>query len=170
MLSSPVLTKMPESMMVARFQDCDPFGHLNNARYLDYFLNAREEHLAQHYNFHIYDHTKQTNEGWVVTNTQISYLRPVGVMEEVLVRTCLLQFTDTTITIEGVMLDPKMLKLKSLCWMQFTYVSLATGRSITHPKTLLTLFKDVIIGEEVITGGFPARVESLRKSTALKTG
>jgi YbgC/YbaW family acyl-CoA thioester hydrolase len=169
MLSSLSRTRVPESTLVARFQDCDPFGHLNNARYLDYFLNAREEHLAQHYDFHIYEHTKQTNEGWVVTNTQISYLRPVGVMEEVLVRTCLLQFTDTTITIEGVMLDPKTLKLKSLCWMQFTYVSLATGRAITHPETLLALFKDVIIEEEVVTAGFPARVESLRKSTTLKT-
>lgn len=38
-----------ESIAVARFQDCDPFSHLNNARYIDYFLNAREDQLALFY-------------------------------------------------------------------------------------------------------------------------
>ncbi len=33
--------KEPETQIVIRFQDCDPFGHLNNARYIDYFVNAR---------------------------------------------------------------------------------------------------------------------------------
>ena len=163
MLSSLSLTKVPESTLVARFQDCDPFGHLNNARYIDYFLNAREEHLAAHYGLHLYEHTKQTNEGWVVTNTQISYLRPVGVMEEVLIRTCLVQFSDTNLTVEGVMLDPKTFKLKSVCWMQFTYVSLATGRTIKHPDDLIAVFSNVII-EDVFAAGFPARVEVLRKT------
>ena len=32
--------------MTVRFQDCDPFGHLNNARYIDYFLNARQDQIA----------------------------------------------------------------------------------------------------------------------------
>ncbi|MBX3082589.1 MAG: acyl-CoA thioesterase [Anaerolineae bacterium] len=168
MLSSPPLTKVPESTLVARFQDCDPFGHLNNARYIDYFLNAREEHLAAHYGLHLYEHTKQTSEGWVVTNTQISYLRPVGVMEEVLIRTCLLQFSDTSLTVEGVMLDPKTFKVKSVCWMQFTYVSLATGRTIKHPDDLISIFTNVVI-EDVFATGFPVRVEALRKTTSVKT-
>lgn len=28
-----------------RFIDCDPIGHLNNSKYLDYMLNAREDHV-----------------------------------------------------------------------------------------------------------------------------
>ena len=32
---------------MTRFSDCDPFGHLNNARYIDYFINAREDHLRR---------------------------------------------------------------------------------------------------------------------------
>jgi acyl-CoA thioester hydrolase len=169
MLASPSLVKVPESTMTARFPDCDPLGHLNNARYIDYFLNAREEHLADHYGLHLYQRTKQTNETWVVTNTQISYLRPVGVMEEVLIRTCLLQFTDSTLTVEGVMLDPNSHKLKSLCWMQFTYISLATARTIKHPDDLMALFGDVVMDADIIAAGFPSRVESLRKSVTLKT-
>ncbi len=26
-----------------RFQDCDPFNHLNNAAYINYLINARED-------------------------------------------------------------------------------------------------------------------------------
>jgi acyl-CoA thioesterase FadM len=39
----------PKSFYTIRFGDCDLFGHLNNARYLDYFINAREEHLKERY-------------------------------------------------------------------------------------------------------------------------
>ena len=30
--------KTPESTRIVRFQDCDPYGHLNNAKYIDYLL------------------------------------------------------------------------------------------------------------------------------------
>jgi acyl-CoA thioester hydrolase len=36
MINAPILSKELESTAVIRFQDCDPFGHLNNARYIDY--------------------------------------------------------------------------------------------------------------------------------------
>ena len=39
MTTEQTLPKELESEVVARFQDCDPFGHLNNARYMDYFIN-----------------------------------------------------------------------------------------------------------------------------------
>ena len=35
------LEKNPESKVVVRFPDCDPFNHLHNSRYIDYYLNAR---------------------------------------------------------------------------------------------------------------------------------
>ena len=34
-----------------RFADCDPMGHLYNARYLDYFMHAREDQLRENYDF-----------------------------------------------------------------------------------------------------------------------
>lgn len=33
--------KETETKAVIRFQDCDPLQHLNNAKYFDYFFNAR---------------------------------------------------------------------------------------------------------------------------------
>ncbi|MEM9981458.1 MAG: acyl-CoA thioesterase, partial [Bacteroidota bacterium] len=29
------------SKAIVRFQDCDPLRHLNNAKYFDYYFNAR---------------------------------------------------------------------------------------------------------------------------------
>lgn len=65
------------SKVIIRFQDCDPFGHLDSARYIDYFINAREDHLAQYYDFDIYKRQKELNEDWVVTKHQIAYISPV---------------------------------------------------------------------------------------------
>ncbi|WP_192348725.1 hypothetical protein [Algoriphagus sp. Y33] len=41
LISTFPVEKIPESNSVIRFQDYDPFNHLNNARYIDYFINAR---------------------------------------------------------------------------------------------------------------------------------
>lgn len=162
---SPTHVILPESVVIARFSDCDPFGHLNNARYIDYFLNVREDHLAQHYDLHLYAHTQQHQAGWVVTHTEISYLRPVKVVEEVVIRTCLVNFSDSLLTVEGAFLDKDSRKLKALCWMQFTYVDLQTGRTTEHTDDLKRLFSSVQIAPEVFEGGFLMRVEGLRKNT-----
>ena len=47
-------SKFWESKVLIRFSDCDPFNHLNNARYIDYFINAREDQLLANINFNIY--------------------------------------------------------------------------------------------------------------------
>ena len=44
------MEKVLKSTYTIRFSDCDMFAHLNNARYIDYFLNAREDHLRTYYN------------------------------------------------------------------------------------------------------------------------
>ena len=55
---SDTLPQELESTTHIRFQDCDPFGHLNNAQYLDYFMNAREDHLLANYAFDIFAWTE----------------------------------------------------------------------------------------------------------------
>ena len=44
------MTKILESKIRVRFQDCDPFNHLNNSSYIDYFFDAREDQLHNRYN------------------------------------------------------------------------------------------------------------------------
>jgi len=155
--------KEPESLLVARFQDCDPFGHLNNARYIDYFLNARQDQIAQHYNLRTYE--RGMTASWVIRNTQIAYVRPVVAMEEILVRTRLIHFDDTSLVVEGLMLEKDEKFLKALIWLEFVYISLTNGRPVRHPDELMTLLNSAAFHGEYEPNGFHRRVELIRRRT-----
>jgi YbgC/YbaW family acyl-CoA thioester hydrolase len=152
-----------QSSAVVRFQDCDPFQHLNNARYLDYFLNAREDQLVKFYNFSIFEHSKTTNQGWVVTKTHIAYFYPAGIMESLVIKTRLIHMTESTLVIEGIMFDKDLKRPKSLVWMEFTYVSMLTGRTVSHADELMQLFTTVVDGDTYQPDGFNQRAETLKR-------
>ncbi|MHB8627685.1 MAG: acyl-CoA thioesterase [Aggregatilineales bacterium] len=165
-MSEPLLKEL-ESTAVVRFQDCDPFQHLNNARYIDYILNARDDQLVRFYNFNIFEHGKIANASWVVTKHQIAYLHPATVMEEVIINTWLVQMTETTLVIEGIMFDKNVKRPKAVAWMEFTYISLATGRTAKHPDDLMQFFSAVCVEDHYQADGFNQRVETV-KSQYLK--
>ncbi|HEY2980540.1 MAG TPA: acyl-CoA thioesterase [Anaerolineales bacterium] len=156
-----LLVKEPETLMVARFQDCDPFGHLNNARYLDYFLNARQDQIAEHYDLRTYEKGMQSS--WVIRKTQIAYVRPVVTMEEILVRTRLLHFDETSLVVEGLMLERDQSHLKALIWFDFVHISLSTGRPIKHAQALMDMLGGVVIRGDYEPNGFNRRVEVMRR-------
>lgn len=147
--NEPII-KEPRSNVVIRFQDCDPFGHLNNARYIDYFINAREDHLAQYYDLDIYRRQKQLNENWVITKHQIAYISAAFFREEVVIKTCLIHFTENTVLMEGVMLGKDRNHLKSVIWTGFKYFSFANGNPIKHSDELMQLFESISIGNRGI--------------------
>ena len=151
-----------ESRARVRFQDCDPFGHLNNARYIDYFFNAREDHMAAYYDFHIFAHGQQTGQNWVVSKSQIAYLAPAFLDEEVVIRMRLIYYTENVLVIEGLMFDAKLQYLKAVAWMEFTYVNLSTGRPAQHEDDLMDLFGAVVVDESYDTAGFVPRADQLR--------
>jgi acyl-CoA thioester hydrolase len=105
MMHCKEMNKEPVTVVAIRFQDCDPFGHLNNARYMDYFINVREDHLAAHYNLDIYERQKQLNTNWVVAKTKIAYISPVFFREKVAIQTSLINYNGDTLLMEGVMFD-----------------------------------------------------------------
>ncbi len=152
------LVKEPESTAIIRFQDCDPFGHLNNARYIDYFMDARFDHLAEHYGFHLFQKGEQ--ESWVVSKSHIVYIRPALLAERVLIRTRLIHYSEQSIVVEGLMLSEDG-RLKSILWVEFTYVSLVTGRAARHSEAQMSLF-DAVWVEGGYEEGFDRRAEVLR--------
>jgi len=151
-----------ESEVIARFQDCDPFGHLNNARYMDYFINAREDQIIQFYGINIYEHAEHSKANWVIAKTQIAYLRPVLVMEKVRIRTRLIHYTENELVVEGLMLDHKGQRLKCLSWVEFAYVSLTSGRPIKHTSEYMDLFRKVAFSDSFNLDGFNQRVDVVR--------
>jgi acyl-CoA thioester hydrolase len=153
------LVKEPESTAKIRFQDCDPFGHLNNARYIDYFMNARTDQIAEHYGLQLLQEGQ--SKSWVVTKSQIVYFAPAQLMETVRIRTRLLRAADRSLLVEGLMLDQNDRHLKALLWMEFTYVDLSTGKSSRHPDELMQLLLSIQTGG--FEHGFEGRADSLRE-------
>lgn len=161
MNTAQALPKELESTTVVRFQDCDPYGHLNNARFIDYFLNAREDQLARDYDFHIFAHGAESGNGWVVSRTHIAYLSPARMTEVVRIRTRLIHLTESAILVEGVMLDADARRIKAVAWMEFTYVSLQTGRVRPHADELQAFLASVAVGDPHNPDGFNARTQEL---------
>jgi acyl-CoA thioester hydrolase len=168
MKTTQTLVREPETLAVARFQDCDPFGHLNNARYMDYFFNARQDQILEHYGLRLYQAADRA--GWVVRKTQIAYVRPVGILEQVLIRTRLIYYDETSLVVEGLMLDREGRQLKSLAWVDFVYVNFDSGRPAKHPPELEDLFAAVALTEDYEPNGFNRRVEAARRHTRRPVG
>ena len=139
------IDKMPSSKAIIRFSDCDPFNHLNNSKYIDYFLNAREDQLIQAYQFHVYQHAKETGFGWVVGQHEIAYLKPAFTMETVLIESMVIHWGERDIVVEFKMWDEGKTKLKSLLWTKFFYYNLATQKSAPHTNELNLRFKEVVV-------------------------
>src|SRR6478735_6795712 len=121
------LVKEPESQYSIRFQDCDPMGHLNNSRFVDYILNAREDHLEQYYNMRLMDYLAK-GQGWVVANHEIYYLKQALCNEKVKIRTSVVDFGENDLTVEGAIYDEGGTKLKCLLWTRYVFVSSRTGK------------------------------------------
>ena len=141
--------KTPISGRIVRFQDCDPYGHLNNGKYIDYLLNAREDHLSQEYGIDVFAMATNEKKSWLVGQNNIVYLRPSRVMEEVLIRSALIDYGDRFITAEMVMTDKEERQLKAVLWTRFFYFDFEKGIGIRHDEEKMKLF-----GELKIDGDF----------------
>jgi acyl-CoA thioester hydrolase len=88
-----------ESRTIIRFQDCDPLQHLNNAKYFDYYFNAREDQVAKLYDFSPGQLFSELKTSWVVYQHQIAYVRPAKVSDWIRIMSRLIYVNeDTTVT------------------------------------------------------------------------
>ena len=132
----------PKSVYTVRFSDCDLFGHLNNARYIDYFLNAREDHLKLHYNFDLVEFY-QKNVSWVVGGHEIAYLRPAMYNEEVIIQSTLLKADAEYLLVETQMKNKSESHLKAIMRTKFVPIDTKTGRKSPHETSFLDWAKNI---------------------------
>ena len=155
------IEKIWESKSLIRFPDCDPFNHLNNARYLDYFINAREDQAMKYLNFNIYAYAAEKGLSWVVSKNQIVYIKPAFLMETVVIDSTILELREKDLLVEMKMWNEKKDKLKSILWSNFAHVNLKTQKPETHSQELMEIFKPF---ENALStpASFDERVENLR--------
>ncbi|MES2779392.1 MAG: acyl-CoA thioesterase [Bacteroidota bacterium] len=154
--------KTPESTHLIRFPDCDPFNHLNNSKYIDYFINAREDHLANNHEFVIHTYATETGKSWVVGLNQIAYFVPAVLMEKVIIQSTVLEFNTSDILVEMRMWDEHKRRLKSILWTRFVHVDIKESKRINHDQTLMDQFTPIINALEQQVS-FEQRVVDIRR-------
>lgn len=154
------LPRILESKKVIRFQDCDPFNHLNNAKYFDYMINAREDQLIKNYNLDIYETVKTLGVSWVVGTHQIAYLRPANLMETVTIDSQLFHYGSKSLNVEIRMWNEAKTELKAVLWSSFIHYNIAKGKAHEHSEDFLSLFKNVCMPIEA--SSFEERIKQMR--------
>lgn len=124
----------PSSTHKIRFNDCDLFGHLNNSRYLDYFINAREDHLKDYYDLDLSAYYKD-GLGWVVGSHEIAYRKPARYNETVTIQSTLLAVTPDQLHVETFMIGCEPIQLKAIMRTRLIPVNIKTGKKEQHPAS-----------------------------------
>lgn len=139
------LPKILQSTTKIRFQDCDPFNHLNNGSYINYFMNHREDVLIKYYDLDIYKIAQKKGKSWVSSSNQIAYLKPALLSENVIIESKLIAFNDSELKVEMCMYDSNKNHLKSIIWCSFVHYNLLTQKREFHSEPFLNLFNQVCV-------------------------
>ncbi len=161
------MNKNPNSVYKIRFSDCDLFGHLNNARYIDYFMNAREDHLKDHYNLNLTEYYKN-GIAWVVSGHEIAYLRSAIYDEMVNIQSSLLFVDAAELYVELIMTDEAKSHLKAVMRTKFTAINPTTGKKELHSPEFMEWAKSIEnadAGNQII---LQERVKELRNALKAK--
>ena len=158
----PELNKIPRKELMIRFADCDPLGHLNNTRYLDYFLNAREDHLMESYGLSVYQVGKETGFTWVSANYKMAFLKEAMAQESVSISSRLIDYNESRIRVEMQMNSKDLSICKAVLWAEFWYFDLKTRSAAKHHEKWMGLFEQLLfpIEEE----GFDLRLRVLARA------
>lgn len=149
-----------QSFYIVRFNDCDPLGHLNNARYLDYMLNAREDHLRDFYQVTLPDFYKQ-GMTWVVRHHEIQYIRPAFYNEKVGIVSRLIEVGEFNLGVEMLVFDESLNNLKAILWTNFTCVDPQTGKKKHHTPAFMELVSTMEVHAVDRVAGIGERAKQL---------
>ena len=154
------LPRILSSQAVIRFQDCDPYNHLNNSRYIDYFFNAREDQVLAEYGLNIYALGQTQGIGWVVAHNQIAYIKPATLMENVQITSKIIRFESRWMDVEFIMSNNTSRELRSLMWTRFVHVDIRAASSIEHSPEFIEMFNSVLHPVEDLD--FQSRLKTVR--------
>lgn len=147
-----------------RFNDCDPLGHLNNVKYLDYMFNAREDHVETFYGFTYEEYTKKTGCTWIAVQNEIAYLREVRYNTQVLISSKTIDVGERTAKVEILMKSVDEKTIHAVLWVTVIYFNVKTRRSETHPQNIIETFGKFYV--DLDQKDFQSRVKFLRVQNA----
>src|SRR5690606_24372483 len=131
-----------------RFSDCDPIGHLNNVKYLEYMLNAREDHVEHGYGFTYEEYTRRTGCTWITIQNEIAYLKEVRYNAKVMITSKTIEVGDRLSKVEILMKSEDGSTIHSVLWLTVIYFDMKTRRAAIQPPETINLFKDFLVNLE----------------------
>lgn len=150
----------PSSVYTVRFNDCDPLSHLNNSKYIDYFLNAREDHLKASYGIDLKEWAAR-GLGFVVSRHEIQYIRAVTYNETICIESALFGHGDNYLDVEMLMYDQRRQSLKAILWSRFIHINSRTGRKDNHPAEIAEFARQVLVPGIDYAKGMNTRIAEL---------
>jgi acyl-CoA thioester hydrolase len=120
-------------------------GHLYNAKYIQYFLDVREDQVQAEYNFNPIDHLSETGRGWAVVQNQISYLRACHFNETVIIESFIRNFNSLLMEVEYTMWDVDHKIARSVLWTRFVYIEAKKHKAVAHTPELMHMFGQVVV-------------------------
>lgn len=123
-----------------RFSDCDPIGHLNNVKYLEYMMNAREDHVEMFYGFTYEEYIKKTGCTWITVQNDIAYLKEVQANTRVYITSKTIKITDRVDVVEILMKSLDGNIIHAVLWTTVIYFNMKTRRSEIQPEGIKNLF------------------------------
>ena len=134
---------IPESRVRIRFKDCDPMGHLYNTRFLDYCLEAREDHIIEHYDMDLERYATEKGHAWMVIHHEAAYLSEARRNEHVRIRSAMIHYEKKKIINEYQMWSDDAQQLKFLMWTGFLHVDLKIKRAADHSDEVLGMLAGI---------------------------
>ncbi|MCG2792849.1 MAG: acyl-CoA thioesterase [Weeksellaceae bacterium] len=154
------------SKVKIRFSDCDPIGHLNNVKYLEYMLHAREDHVEQNYGFTYEQYLEKTGSIWITINNEIAYLKEVRYNSTVEITSKTIFVNDLTVVVELLMKDEKG-RINAVFWLTVIYFNMKNRKAEKMPESILSQFAHFVVEIEQKT--FKERVGFFRSQNKTKS-
>ncbi len=155
------MEKEKSTTVKVRFSDCDPIGHLNNVKYLEYMLNAREDHVEMFYGFTFEEHTRKTGCTWVAIQNEIAYLKEVPYNTKVVISSKTIELYDRISKVEILMKSEDEKTVYAVLWITVIYFNMKTRKSESQPEELMKQFQEYVV--DLDQKDFASRTLYLRK-------
>ena len=154
------MQKEISTVVKVRFSDCDPIGHLNNVKYLEYMLNAREDHVENGYGFTYEEYTRKTGCTWITIQNEIAYLKEIRYNAKVQITSKTIEVGDRLSKVEILMKDENEKEVFAVLWITVIYFNMKTRKSEALPPETKELFSQYLV--EIPHQEFKDRVQYFR--------
>lgn len=159
------MEKEISSIVKIRFSDCDPIGHLSNVKYLEYMMNAREDHVEAFYGFTYEDYIKETGCTWIALQNEIAYLKEVRANKKVKITSKTIEITDRISKIEILMKSEDGSIIHAVLWLTVIYFNMRTRKSEMVSAEIKNRFEVYLV--KLDQKDFQSRVNFLRSQNKI---